>query len=242
MKRFVSVLLMMCLMVAVVGCKEREIPDSIAETSEKIVEDIPAAYKEILAGIDITLDKMERGNYTVGVDGPWGVADYLWGMGYDEYRSKLGYQVIDINGDGVDELIIALPLDDKDEYRILNVYTLDGDEAIQVAETYPHSDWYINSEGLFINVKLGTVPYYTATVYRFDDNSSNLTEVYSLHNEYIEDTREVAVYESVNCGEETMLYITDDPYGTDEVFEYYMDVVDEYAANVYEFDLVSVFP
>lgn len=72
----------------------------------------------------------------------------------DDALSQIGYQIKDLSGDGVPELIVAaMPLEgDADSIsNILALYTVKNDEVKLVAEGWARNGWFLLNDGSLYN-------------------------------------------------------------------------------------------
>lgn len=82
-------------------------------------------------------------------------AEYAFSNGLSEYITSaphVGYALQDINGDGVQELIIA-GINDSNytEIVIFDLYTLENGQPVQLACTSARSRWFLRSDGSVLN-------------------------------------------------------------------------------------------
>lgn len=220
-------------------------------TQENVQDNIPAAYKDIIDYTVQLINAIDAGDYEGREEGAfWELTQYAYGYGAARMRENLGYQVTDINGDGIDELVIAYGNGDlasgqisdieRAGYIILNVYTLDGEKAVLLADAGVRKLCFINSDGLFVIEHPGSAAYFDLWVYELEDKALQFKEIYHMYNDYLEDTMEVCVYESVNGGEAVLIDRTNDPLNSD-IWEIYSDTVERYTTTMYPLDLKLIF-
>ncbi len=82
-------------------------------------------------------------------------AEYAFSNGLSEYIASaphVGYALQDINGDGVQELIIAGINDSTyTEIVVFDLYTLENGQPVQLACTSARSRWFLRSDGSVLN-------------------------------------------------------------------------------------------
>ena len=95
-----------------------------SETKEK---ELNSAYKKIVDDTYTFISEFD-GSQTIS-DGQYGIAEIVRGersndKNRDDIKADIGYTLLDINSDGVDELIFAEKNDLQENNRILAIYTL----------------------------------------------------------------------------------------------------------------------
>lgn len=248
MKHFISVFLIISLAFAVVGCAFRQEEKVPVETAAPEVSTMPDAYQDILVHTVALIDCIGRGEYDGHEELQYGgIVEYTLACGVNRMSNNIGYELIDLNGDDVDELVIAMKWQDEWDshfnragYRILNVFTLDEDKAVALTNVYSHSMWFLNADGLFVNEGSSTPAYFWTRVYSFGEGAKGLKEMYSVYNSFVEDSKRVVVYESVDSGEATIIDSSDDK-DINELFCYADDAFNKYAENPYALELAPLY-
>ena len=213
-------------------------------------DDLPAAYRDIIIHCSEIIDRIEAGDFNLSdSEGSfYWFADQVMAMGVDDSRKYFCYSLTDINNDGINELVLSCrcitehrEIAYKAGYIVFNVYTLNGDEAVLLAESWLRCNWYINSEGQFINELSSAPAYHEIYVYSFKENDLSFTEEYHVYNAYLEDSKEVGLFESVNGNPAELLNKTDAPNNS-ILWEKFTMVREQYTLNPYELELVQICP
>lgn len=221
--------------------------------SEDSVE-LPIAYEDILEHCRNIIDKVEvehavekeHSAYYPEQEGELaGFADFLLHSGIN--KEDFCYSYTDLNDDGIMELILAGRCNDekggtinyKAGYTLINIFTLDGDEAVALVGAHFRSSWFINGDLELINECKANPAWYEIGVYSFGENATTLEEKYCFYNKYLENNKDVGQFERVNGGKEVLLEQYDD-FNFEDLWEKYMEVLNQYTENLYELDLVSI--
>lgn len=219
--------------------------------SESIISpsgDIPLAYQDILARCSEIIEYTEDGYCEMddSLGSLYWFADQCLHPGGGNPHELYCYSLTDMNEDGIDELILASKYPEENGsiasragYSIFNIYTLDGDEAVLLAESYLHSSWFINSDGLFINERSSTPAYHEIVIYSFEADSTALTEEYHVYNSYSEDRSQVELYEAADGGSAELINVFDDP-NSDDLWAVFSEVRSNYTADLYSIELVPI--
>lgn len=114
-----------------------------SETKEK---ELNSAYKQIVDDTYTFISEFD-GSQTVEI-GQNGFAEIIGterasGKSLEEIESEIGYTLVDINSDGVDELIFAERYLYQDKNRTLAIYTLQNDRPILLADGGFRSSFYL---------------------------------------------------------------------------------------------------
>lgn len=172
---------------------------------------IPESYMNIIsiANDVITRSSSEYYESITDEDGFMGIYEETAALGEEEALSNICFSLKDINNDGIDELIISSKVKDdglteyvgpayRAGYSVLAVYTLDGDDAVLIAEAWSRNSWYINSDGEFINEGSGGAAYHELGLYTLEANATELTNIYRLYTDFEIETETISLYEEVD--------------------------------------------
>ncbi|MCD7808039.1 MAG: hypothetical protein LUH02_01750 [Erysipelotrichaceae bacterium] len=99
---------------------------------------------------------------------------------------NLGYLLKDIDNNGIDELILGeYPSDDDSSWNevIYDIYTIDNNEIIHVAEGGERNRYYLCDNGLIANECADSASYSTNAYYIYSDNSLTLSEAIIYNSE-----------------------------------------------------------
>ena len=213
-------------------------------------DDLPAAYLEILSQVNyiIDLDDPDDLDPTRYGDGYTGIVEETFALGSSKAHEDICFAIKDINGDGTIELILATRINNTDiteytspvyraGYSVLAVYTLDGDEAVLVAECWSRSSVFINAEGQFIRDGSGGAAYHETSINELEEGAVSLTEIYRIYTEPDSYSEEINVYESFYGTPGTII---DSTSVNDNIWQRFDDKIDEYTANMLELELIPV--
>jgi len=235
----------------VTGNTDVIIEETIVETSIPEASTIPAPYQLIVTEIQDIITDVE--NEDLSIDDSegdyWSIAQTAVNLGVNYARDNICYAMSDINNDGTPELIICTRIandtvsDTSPVYRagysILNVYTINGSEAVLLVESTERSSCYINSAGQIIVIGSGGAAISHTFVYTLEANSSTLTEYYHLYTDYADDSMSITLNESYSSAPATVLDITDDPANSD-MWNTISENLDQYTADMLQLNLVPV--
>ncbi|WP_027430183.1 hypothetical protein [Lachnospira multipara] len=142
-----------------------------SETKEK---ELNSAYKKIVDDTYTFISEFD-GSQTIS-DGQNGIAEIVgneraYGKSVDDIKSEIGYILVDINSDGVDELIFAEKNDLQENSRILAIYTLKNNKAVLLADGGIRDSYYLLNDNTIFNTGSGGASYTIWGLYEI--NSSN---------------------------------------------------------------------
>lgn len=114
----------------------------LTDDSEETDDEMPTAYQEILD------------EYIRAITEGWGAEQYMqedMSIILRDIRSldSLGYAMIDLDGNGVEELILAL---DEESQTILDLYTLTEGEVVHVLSGWERISYFLRADGLILNI------------------------------------------------------------------------------------------
>lgn len=180
------------------------VKDNTSGSSGKTLQDgsLPDAYKEILDSVyEVLLGKEAddvAGGELIGV----GVWEARIGRTVEEILSCVGYTLYDVDGNGVQELIIADTGEGLWDNRILNMYTLHEDEPVMVLEGWARNRLYILNDGRIYYEGSGGAAYTTFATYRMGADGRSLEPIDYYFTDYPDDTARVTEWFHNTIGEE----------------------------------------
>lgn len=131
---------------------EASIPDSAATSQGDTTAEIPAVYEELLDTYVTALNEKWDGNALMGQGLNLMALDLYDG----EQLDNIGYGVMDIDGNGTDELIIGTTASVTDDFYgkvIFDLYTLGQDDArIQVLSSTARNRYFYAGGQLFVDL------------------------------------------------------------------------------------------
>lgn len=212
--------------------------------------DLPSAYRDILECCVEIIETAEAHNLDLNkLDYEWGSLSWFADQSLHadgNPRDVLCYSLTDLNNDGTDELILATKyikddqsLPSKAGYSIINIYTLDRDEAVMLAYSWNRNDYYINSDGVIVNELTAPPAYHEIFLYSYEENCLRFTEKYHMYIAYAEDKKEVELYESADGAEPVLLASFDDPNDSEQ-WEKLSTVRKQYTSELLELELIPI--
>ena len=147
-KNFLKICLFLCSWLCLCSCGSNKTEDLNIEqeTTTEVAEEIPEAYTSILDKAFWLI--VDYDNDYACEEGEIGVVEATAGYTASESLSNIGYSLIDVDGNGTRELIIAEKGSVSGD-RILDVYTLKNDKAILLMEGYVRSRYYYLGDNSF---------------------------------------------------------------------------------------------
>lgn len=137
------------------------IPGGQTSVSAALTEDEKACYGPILdmfyEGITTNWDSYEGAWSAYGLDQSVQDISYLWLMRYSNAElSEIGYQLTDLNGDGIRELIVSpIPEDsdyDLEDTIIYDLYTIHDGTAVHLASSGERDRFYLKQDNGILEV------------------------------------------------------------------------------------------
>ncbi|MCQ2532298.1 MAG: hypothetical protein MJ093_06300 [Saccharofermentans sp.] len=271
-KNIIAALLSFCIMCSLVACKnndstdreteaetsapsevieETESSDDIlgtAETSvavetlttEETSSSMPDDYMNALDNIRFLISSVENnpeGDYEI--DGLTEICMYYDAAYVD---SHIGYALVDLDGDGTEELIIGCLADETNAnegtpiaragYIVLDVYTLYDDSTVLVLDAWGRNSWFITNDGKLANWGSSGAAYVNFDVFDISSGFGNMTNVYSLYSEYDYETEVINFYERDLDGNPIAICSDDEGYA------YFDSKTEEYLADLMKIDFV----
>ncbi len=210
----------------------------VQEVSEgqELVEmsELPEAYSSILDNV-LNLIQNSDSNYVCN-DGEVGIAEATAGRSISDSLSNIGYSCVDIDGNGVDELIIT---DTSEEFgeRILAAYTLENEEPILLMEGYIRSRYYYLGDNLFYFEGSGGAAYSIFGLYKISKDGVSLQTIDYYFSEFkdITDVDSIGWFHnttgeySIDASEEVFFETDEEPY----------EIMAEYLSKVQPLEIIS---
>lgn len=205
---------------------------------------IPDGYLEIITIANNVVENSiaQNDNPVTDREGYHGIYEEAYYLGEEAFE-HICFALADINDDGVDELIIADRIFDdgvtefvgpveRAGYGVLAVYTLNGDEAVLLAEGWVRNNWYINSDGELINEGSSGAAYHEIGVYHMDPETLELVNTYRLYSDYDEEYVNITLYEEI--GDSISIVEAEDYWDT------FDNARDQLTAEMFELELVPI--
>lgn len=117
----------------------------------------------------------------ISKEGTVGIVESIFGRSVSENLNSIGYAKIDIDNNGVEELIIA------DAGRILATYTVSNDKPVLVFEGWNRNRYYILDNGTIFNSGSGGAAYGVFGYYRVSENGTELEPIDIYFSDYCDD-------------------------------------------------------
>ena len=199
MKRKIKMIVItMVLFCGLMGCNKRsdeetvtidrmETEESVEQMSETVAtsesfflvnNEIPEAYQVILDSLyeDLLLEPNdESAGHVYFTTGIHEVA--ICGDSAEERLNMIAYCIEDINNDGNEELII-FDASLEDEVlcdRILDLYTISGNEAVGLGSGWARNRYYILNDSMIYNEGSGGAVYSSCQLFKLDSGATELT-------------------------------------------------------------------
>ena len=180
----------------------------------------PTEYKPVLDALYIVSERIRR-DEAVDLFGTNCFDDTLEIIGFGGLpRGELGYAVVDINNDGILELILGA-IDGLENAAPYSVFTLRDGEPVRVKSFWCRSSGVISADGTIYRVGFGGAAYTYLTSYRLEENAYTLTQLTSMSSDYSQ-IEERAYY--IQVVDNRNHFITEDEFW--DFFEKYNDPSD----------------
>jgi hypothetical protein len=144
---------------------------------------VPDTYKTILDAL-LLLDERLRGE-------EYGSSEELEIVGFVEYPyprdSALGYALVDINDDGITELLLGTLYDTTDElkeFTLYSIFTIKEEKSVLVASFWSRSRGVISADGIIYSAGSGGASYTYLSSFRLDKNADTLTQLTDMRSDY----------------------------------------------------------
>ena len=210
-RRFLPVMLLLAMSLTACGEAKTEdhvftevVPETTEATEESTLETKDAEGAELAATEQIDtgaaalyddfLEQIKVG-LTNGFEEPMidGLAIGDVFMAGNDSDIPFGYMTKDLNGDGVDELILgqyAVSPDFKDsdwDGAIYDVYTIENGKMVQIVDGWARNVFHLLEDGTFENIGSGGAAYTAYSYYEVAGNELKLKE--SIFTDYIDDAQ-----------------------------------------------------
>ena len=157
---------------------------SVAKTPQD--GSVPDAYRGILDSVyKVILGKDEEAA-DGGLIGT-GVREARIGRTVEETLAGVGYALYDVDGNGVQELIIADTGEGLWDNRILNMYTIREDKPVTVIDGWARNRYYILGDGRIYYEGSGGAAYTTFATYRIGAEGLDLEPIDYYFTDYPDD-------------------------------------------------------
>lgn len=224
-----------CLMAAVVlalGCCACGLPEwrgaEAAPVSSAAPDSREDPYAELLARYERAIHTQQLDEGQPALVSAVANPDYIWGK-LASLRCGIGCARMDLNGDGVEELLLGwldAPLWNMDEGYVFAIYTLVDGQPVLAVEGWERNRYVVGGDGYLYNAGSSGADQHEGSKYRFDPSRGDFLElVEQTHDVETEDSwmasgMAIAAtplweenlplgYEAVLLGEEPILYYAD---------------------------------
>ena len=171
---------------AIENLSDNEAIDTIEETKEMenaittetvVGEELPKAYDMILNNIYDALqlnpvtDEINSVYFSTGIN-----EVVLYGNTVDDRMKAVAYCIMDVNKDGVEELLIVDPVyPQPGNVRIIDMYTLVDGTPVKVIEGWARNGYYLLDDGTIYCVGSGGAAYSNVELLSFEPIAIELT-------------------------------------------------------------------
>lgn len=160
--------------------------DNKSGINETEAANIPEAYKGIIhQAYELIIADDEE---VFAEDGTIGILEAHIGRDTEETLSHVGYMLYDVDGNGVEELIIADMGEGSWDSRILAMYSLSDDKPVLVIDGWARNRFYILNDGMFYYEGSGGAAYTTFATYHMAEDGISLAPVDYYFSDYREDS------------------------------------------------------
>lgn len=155
-----------------------------SETKEK---EMNSAYKKVLDDTYTFISEFD-GSQTIS-EGQNGIAEIVRDVrsndkNRDDIKADIGYTLLDINSDGVDELIFAEKNDLQENNRILAIYTLKNNNLKLLDEGWSRKRLYLLDDNSIYNSGSNGAAYSIWGIYKINDSADGLETIDFYFTEY----------------------------------------------------------
>lgn len=138
-------------------------------------QDAPSAYKPILDDLYLFFEYLRRGE---SIDDAWGETGFVELPG-----DELGYAVIDLNNDGIPELLLG-SINGLNNSAPHSVFTLKSGKPVLLTSFGSRDAGVILADGTIYCIGSGGAAYTYLSSFRLDKNADALTELTDIHSDY----------------------------------------------------------
>ena len=144
---------------------------------------VPDLYAPVLDALFILQQHMKQGDY--------GSGEYLEAVGFEEYPylhdGKLGYALVDLNGDGILELLLGT-IEGLNNSAPNSIFTLKDGKPVLLGSYWNRSRGVIAADGTIYSAGSGGADYTYLSSYRLDrldaKNEYTLTQLTDIRSDY----------------------------------------------------------
>lgn len=180
-KKKVYILLICAVMLGVSGCSNADREKNDLEINEEEIV-IPDAYESVLNNTFKLIVDMDP-DYVCD-EGEISIVESMIGKSASEGLDSIGYTIIDIDENGVDELVIAEKSDDGKGNRILDIYTIKDDKAFLIIEGFVRDRYYLLDDNTIYNEGSGGAAYTMFGVYELLEDGITLSAIDYYFSDY----------------------------------------------------------
>ncbi len=157
---------------------------TIEETTTK--QEINSIYQQI---IDESYNFINSNNTLTAERGQIGFAEIVGAVKVDKALEDIGYTFIDINKDGIEELILAERYIDTETNNILAAYTIKDNNPVLLFEGTVRSRFYLLDDNTIYYTGSNGADYSIWGLYKINDTNDDLETIDFYFTEYNEELR-----------------------------------------------------
>ncbi len=163
-------------------------PNRSAEQESEQTQEIPAAYREIL---DLNAAIVKNGDEAL-LDEAYGEDRVSIVIRYSVGRPESwGYCLIDVDGDGEQELLLAALDDDHIGTEICQMFRIVDGQAVEIL-TGMERNWYqLREDGMIYSEGSGGAAYHNATVYALEPGCAELVFAEEIYSDLDDDNNQI---------------------------------------------------
>jgi len=152
-------------------------PPTIPIAYPTAYQNAPEVYKPILDALFLLEEHMRCEEYGSGEDLE------IVGFGEYPYDSVLGYAIVDLNNDGVLELLLGT-IDGLNNAAPYSIFTLKDGQPVLLASFWSRSRGVISADGIIYNAGSGGAAYTYLSTFRLDKNADTLIQLTDMRSDY----------------------------------------------------------
>jgi len=163
-------------------------------TYPRAYRNAPSEYKSILDDLYYLSESIrKKGSSDDGSDfGRTGFCEYPYPL-----NEELGYAIIDINHDGILELLLGTKSGLKDS--LLNsIFTLKDGKPVLLSSFWSRSNGMISTDGIIYSVGSGGAAYTYLSSFKLDRNADNLTQLTDIRSDYSSSAQKAYYIQTIN--------------------------------------------
>lgn len=179
--------------------------------------DIPKPYRTIVYKYKVAVDNKWKANKVLKND-----MSILTTYPYQSYVTKhpedrlknIGFCILDIDGDGSEELLIGNCGSDYPRKCIYDIYAVSTGSVKHILSSIERDRYHIGKDGLFLADGSAGAAYSTVSWNRIDTATGKLTEVYSINTDGVDDDGNIICYseEHLKSGKTVRTDISNDEF------------------------------